>query len=207
MSDSFTRKSGQKQDWALTARSFHRLLEWLGGGGEPADRSYLEIRRRLIAYFDRKNCRDPEDLADEALNRVARRLEEEGTIDSDVPARYCYIVARFVFLEHRRADRKRNDALNELRRQPLRSGEAPDAVAQRSVEEQTLECLRRCIGSLDRDSRQLILGYYTGEARAKIDARRALADGHRITLNALGIRACRIRGTLGACVKRCMDER
>ena len=59
------------------------------------------MRRRLSAYFDRKNCHAPDDL-DETLNRIARRLEEEGSLVEGPPARYCYIVAKFVFLEFTR---------------------------------------------------------------------------------------------------------
>src|SRR5262245_6008855 len=70
----------------------------MSSGGEK----YLEMRRRLVGYFDRKNCVSPDDLADETLNRVARRLEEEASIDDTESARYCYIVAKFVFLEYLR---------------------------------------------------------------------------------------------------------
>jgi hypothetical protein len=61
------------------------------------------MRRRLVLYFQRKRCVTPDDLADETLNRVTRRLEEEGRITDAPPARYCYIVARFVLLEHLRS--------------------------------------------------------------------------------------------------------
>jgi hypothetical protein len=43
------------------------------------------MHHRLVAYFDRKNCSSPADLADETLNRVARRLEEEGVT-------YCVVL-------------------------------------------------------------------------------------------------------------------
>src|SRR5262245_51894182 len=89
----------RKTDWALSPSAFRRLMEWLDAGVYSGGQSYLEIRQRLVAYFDRKNCATPEELADETLNRVARRLEEEGNITGDAPARYCYIVARFVLLE------------------------------------------------------------------------------------------------------------
>jgi len=97
--------------------------------------------------------------------------------------------------------------LNELRRQPIRNNDAPDAVDEHAAEQNTRECLGRCIDALDGDSRELILGYYTGEQRVKIDARRALAQKHHISVNALSIRACRIRGRLGSCIRRCMSER
>ena len=74
------------------------------------------MRQRLVFYFDRKNCSTPDELADETLNRVARRLQEEGTIESETPAKYCYIVARFVFMEYLRQSNRAGIALDELRR-------------------------------------------------------------------------------------------
>ena len=53
------------------------------------------MRRRLIAYFDRKNCPVPGKLADETLNRVARRLEEEDQIVSEAAARYWWLALYF----------------------------------------------------------------------------------------------------------------
>src|SRR5262245_937900 len=96
----------RKAEWILTQGAFRRLLAWMDGPADTGGQNYLEIRRRLVLYFDRKNCPSPEELADETLNRVARRLEEEGSITSDTPAHYCYIVARFVLLESFRQQKK-----------------------------------------------------------------------------------------------------
>ena len=85
----------QKKDWTLTSAAFDALLKWLDEGIDSEGLRYLEIRRRLVAYFDRKNCQAPAERADETLNRVARRLEEEVAIESETPAKYCYTVARF----------------------------------------------------------------------------------------------------------------
>src|SRR2546426_1678319 len=92
----------QKNDRTLTPGAFHKLLNWLDEGANSEGQKYLQMRQRLVAYFDRKNCLTPDELADQTLNRVARRLEEESVIESDTPAKYCYIVARFVFMEHLR---------------------------------------------------------------------------------------------------------
>jgi hypothetical protein len=67
-----------KKDWKLTQRAFDQLLNWLDGGRNSDGQKYLEMRERLVAYFDRKNSFDPDDLADQTLNRVGRRLEEES---------------------------------------------------------------------------------------------------------------------------------
>jgi hypothetical protein len=94
--------SHHQQGWVLSPRVFDALLNWLDQGINSSGKTYLEMQRRLVFYFDRKNCSTPDELADETLNRVARRLEEEGTIESETPAKYCYIVARFVFMEYLR---------------------------------------------------------------------------------------------------------
>src|SRR5690348_9324991 len=100
-----SQKGGQDQ------RSFRKFLEWLDDGIESDGRKYLDMRQRLVSYFDRKNCTFPDDLADETLSRVARRLEEEGAITGAAPAQYCYIVARFVFLERQRQTQPSPSAL------------------------------------------------------------------------------------------------
>jgi len=206
MADALGPKVESKKQWALTEGAFRRLLEWLDQGEDSGGQRYLEIRRRIVLYFDRKNCAGPDELADETLNRVARRLQEEGSITSDAPAHYCFITARFVFLEHLRKP-KVEEALDdsETRKRSGLVTEADTAEEERE-QERLLECLSRCVESLDPDHRDLIVGYYRGEQRVKIDNRRAMAAGLGITVNALSIRACRIRDKLEACVRKCAAE-
>ena len=35
--------------------AFTRLLQWLDDGSDSRGERYLEMRRRLVAYFDRRN--------------------------------------------------------------------------------------------------------------------------------------------------------
>ena len=208
MSELSVQKLGQKKDWALTPQAFHRLLIWLDEGSDSDGQKYLEMRRRLVAYFDRKNCPAPDELADEALNRVARRLEEEGVIECESPAKYCYIVARFVFMEHLRGAQKANALVEDMRRQPHGTTlAASEADEESEVKERMLNCLEQCAGKLEPLNREVIIRYYTGKERAKIENRRALAEELGITMNALSIRACRIRDRLEECVRRCAAER
>ena len=182
-------------------RSFRRFLEWLDDGADSGGQRYLEIRRRLSEYFARKNCIPADELADQTLSRVARRLEEEGSIQGATPAQYCYIVARFVFLEHQRAAKPVSLDGSTLSDSFAAFHENPDATTAH------LNCLEECLGKLDRDQRSLILAYYQGEKRAKIAHRRALADRLGLSMNAISIRACRIRDRLQSCVKGCTASR
>jgi DNA-directed RNA polymerase specialized sigma24 family protein len=191
-----------KKNWTLTSEAFERLLNWLDEGSKSDGQKYLEMRRRLVSYFDRKNCMAPDELADETLNRVARRLEEEGVIESETPARYCYIVARFVFMEYLRATQKDSAVLDEVGRQP--HSHNPVGNEADAENEKMLNCLQLCTGKLEPRQREMITRYYIGKERVKIENRRALAAELGITMNALSIRACRIRDKLEECIRQCV---
>jgi DNA-directed RNA polymerase specialized sigma24 family protein len=204
--DSAILKVEAKKNWTLNQGAFQRLLDWLDEGSDSAGEKYLEMRRRLVAYFDRKNSLAPDEMADETLNRVARRLEEEGDITDTPVARYCYIVAKFVFLESlRHADRepKGLDELTVSAQPSVHPTVLVELEEERALNDKMLACLEACLQKLESDNRELLLQYYQGEQRVKIDNRRALAERLGLTMNALGIRACRIRARLAACVSKC----
>ena len=179
------------KDWVLTQEAFDALLAWLGPQREQAGRRYEEIRLRLIKIFACRGCSESEDLADETINRVSRKLREIESDYSGDPARYFYGVANKVHLEY-------------LRKRPA----PPNAPRFEDTEEieREYECLERCIQKLTPDNRQLVLEYYQEEKRAKIDHRRRMAEQLGIALNALRIRAHRLRLSLQECVQTCVNE-
>lgn len=199
-----------KSEWRLSELAFRRLLDWLDEGLDSKGERYIEMRRRLVAFFDRKNCASPDDLADETLNRVARRLEETGSIEDTVPARYCYIIARYVFLETVHQARRDPISLSDLppdrRDKALASAPGDKSANNESSDEQRLACLRSCLGKLDDEQREMICQYYKGEQRTKIENRRAIAVRLGLTMNALSIRACRARAKLEGCVAECITR-
>jgi DNA-directed RNA polymerase specialized sigma24 family protein len=204
MAESSTTTIAGKASWSLSERAFQKFLIWLDDGTPTDGRRYLEIRDRLSYYFERKNCFTPDDLADETLNRVARRLEEEGEIRTETPAKYCYTVARFVFLEYLRSNDLKNVSLDDApgahtSADPRRTPEPDES----ELRETMLNCLEKCIKTLDGPARDLIVRYYHGDQRRKIENRSALADALKISQNALAIRACRIREKLESCVGEC----
>lgn len=198
----------KKRDWALTPNAWRQLLTWLDQGTDSSGERYLEMRRRLVRYFDRRNCLTPEDLADETLNRVAKRLEEAGSMIGKTPAHNCYIVARFVFHEYLRRVENHEVSLDELpdERLPLLNPVALDKIKEGKPPEKLMGCLEHCLQGLDQDNYQLISEYYRGEQKQKIENRRALAARFGITVNALSIRACRIRDRLEECIAKCLDR-
>ena len=191
-------KANLKRDWQPDKAAFDRLLAWLDEGTESRGQRYMEMRERLVDYFGRRDCPAPEDLADETLNRVARRLEETGSIDDVVPARYCYILAKFVFLEW-----LRRPGRIEVVAQSAEAVVAPGAM-ERAESEHTFTCLEHCLQSCSAADRALILDYYQATGVSARENRRQLAQRLGITPNSLAIRACRIRSRLEACVRTCV---
>jgi DNA-directed RNA polymerase specialized sigma24 family protein len=190
-------KANLKRDWQPDKAAFDRLLAWLDEGTGSDGERYLEMRGRLVEYFGRRDCDSPEDLADETLNRVARRLEETGAVDDGAPARYCYIVAKFVFLESLR--RPRTDFLAQ-RAEAVAAKMADD----RAENERTFACLERCLQSCPAADRALILDYYRTPSGSARENRRQLAQKLGITPNSLAIRAWRVRSRLEGCVRACL---
>jgi RNA polymerase sigma factor (sigma-70 family) len=199
----------QPEDCVPNERAFGKFLEWLDEGIDSDGEKYIEIRRRLVSYFERKGCIASDELADETLNRVARRLEEESSINSTSPAQYCYVVARFVFLEYLRRAERRQVSLEDLSTShqlvsPIGSPSSLNGM--RETKEKLDDCLQRCLQKLTPENQKLIQGYYRGERKVKIQHRRDLAAGLGMTINAVSIKACRIRATLEGCVRRCSGD-
>jgi RNA polymerase sigma factor (sigma-70 family) len=193
-----------KKNWAPDESALNRLLTWFDQGSDSGGERYLEIRRRLVAYFERKDCLFPDELADDTLNRVARRLQEEGAIEDASPAHYCYIVARFVFMEYLRRPERTHSSIDELSDPDHLAAIASLAQADADAEiaPEIVDALEQCLESLRTEERSLILEYYRGEQRSKIVARRELAERLGLSMNALSIRACRLRARLELCVKK-----
>ena len=161
------------------------------------------MRRRLVLYFTRKRCVVPDDLADETLHRVTRRLEEQGTITDATPARYCYIVAKFVLHEYWRDAARRRDVAERQLREAATIRRRPDNA---DASQLLLSCLDRCLATLSDSERVLIVDYYQGERRQRIEQRKQLAGRLGVSANALMIRASRIRLRLEQCVNQCCGD-
>jgi RNA polymerase sigma factor (sigma-70 family) len=175
----------------LSQEAFDLLLSFLDTDREQAGRCYEELRIKLVKIFTCRGCMTPEDLADETFNRVSKKVSE--IINSYVgdPRLYFYGVARNVFLES-------------VRKRPhVPPMPEPTSTEQKEAEQ---ECLDQCMQKLTPTNRRLILEYYSGDRREKIERRKALAERLGIAPNALRIRAHRIRGSLAKCVFECLEH-
>lgn len=191
-----------KKDWVLTQDAFDTLLDWLDADRDRAGRKYESIRLRLIKIFTCRGCHDAEELADETINRVVARVVEVANGYEGDPALYFYGVSQKVHLEY----------LRKAHSQPINlplaaeSSQTAQAVDLTSDIESEYDCLERCLEELSPDNRDLVLRYYQQERKAKIEDRKSLATELGIAVNALRIRAHRIRLVLQRCVRNCIEQ-
>lgn len=175
----------------MTPEEFEALLRQLHPDRERAGEIYEMIRRKLIRLFEWRGCAFPEDLADETINRVARRIAEGVKLESSSYGYFCG-VAHLLYKETMRRTSREYRAIE--------SGEWPPAsVPDEEPSDWRLESLRQCLEGLDEDQRKLVLGYHQGENN--IRTRKALADKMGIEMNALRIRVHRVRRKLEDCVQ------
>jgi DNA-directed RNA polymerase specialized sigma24 family protein len=182
----------------LRPEHFDGLLQRLGPDREVAGDRYEQLRRRLVGIFAYRRCHHPEELADETLDRAARRLQDMGNdfVGSD-PARFVYGVAWNVARESFR------------RPSPVPLPDAWERVIsapQPGDEEERQEtCLDRCLDELAPSERSLVLGYFEGERSARIRRRSELAHERGVSPNALRLKIHRLCGRLRDCVVHCME--
>jgi DNA-directed RNA polymerase specialized sigma24 family protein len=188
---SVNRSSSRKPAADLEQEEFDRLLSWLGRDRESAGNRYEEIRSRLIRIFICRGCAAAEEMADDTINRVARKLPQISETYIGDPALYFYGVAQMVHLEH-------------VRRVTVTLPPPPANTAPET--EVIYQCLDECMESLSTRNRELIVKYYAQGGRAKIDERKELAEKLGIGPNALWIRAHRIRESLRECVNNCLSR-
>lgn len=198
-----------KKEWVLTQTAFEQLLSCLAHDREEAAARYEELRAMLITFFEFRDSPDPSEEADEVINRVARRINEGQTIGASSIAAYFYAVARNVWRERIVKPQSNSIPLDDL--PPGRElAESPLELTMRDGEqtkrERRLECLEHCLRGLSAAQHDLIKNYYQGEQATKIENRKELAGRLGIPLNALRIRASRLRDKLENCVNDCLKE-
>jgi RNA polymerase sigma factor (sigma-70 family) len=174
------------------------FLQWLGPDQSSGARRYEEIRRNLILLFRWRGCYIAEELADETIDRTARAVLKPGFQYQGDQVLYFRGVARNVFLEWLRKERRLStDPISETHI------ELPDPTASPEPDDIRLACLERCLNALPPAKRRLVIRYYRSDKREKIDGRQLLAEELGIGLNALRIQMCRLRTHLRRCVGNC----
>ncbi|MBV9924554.1 MAG: sigma-70 family RNA polymerase sigma factor [Acidobacteria bacterium] len=171
----------------LTPATFEALLANLNADRERAGERYERIRRKLVTFFENRNCEHADGHADEVMDRAARRIHAGASVP-DVE-RYCFGIARVMLYEQLAELRRRREAM-EYFRYSLPLLKDPKEVEET---EDHFGHLEFALLMLTDAERELILSYYQGEGGGRINHRKELAERYGIPVNALRIRAHRIK--------------
>lgn len=184
---------------SISQNEFDALLGWLSDDRDEAGVIYEKIRGGLIRFFRFKGCADPLTLADETINRVARKVETFDSSKNVKTITYFYGFATNVFLEDTRSRREiswETEDFSVIENFPA----ADDAPL---IEE---SCLEHCLNELSPDESALIVRYYEKDKNEKFEARKKLADSMNLKMPALHTKVFRIRGVLRECVEKCLEK-
>jgi len=186
------------RDSELPPESLDEILAWFNPNREAAANIYVQLRHDLTRIFTWNHCNDPEWLADEVFDRVARKVHDlRQTYEGD-PRLFFYGVARNLIKENPKKI-KSHVPLEEADLSAVSGNIENETTAMRE------DCLHRCLQELSSDRRELILAYYAKEKQAKIDHRTEMARQSGTSVETLRVRAHRIRLTLERCIERCLD--
>ena len=179
----------------MTPEDFDEVILWLGSAPDGAvvpnrDRGtekYEKIRHRIIRIYGTRGCGRADEIADKALDRFAIKARKLRLTYKGDPALYIYAIAKKVY--------------REILREEGQTITAPPARDDSDEVELRHAWLEHCLKILKPESRDLILRFYYGEKREKIENRKKLAAELGITSRALSLRALHIRQKLFECVK------
>ena len=203
MSASISQRKGR----VITREAFDRMLAELHPDIDRAGEQYEKIRQKLVKLFEWRGCPHAEECADETFNRVAQKICEGTSIWTDDPYSYFHGVALNVLREYWRSAEKTAKTLEEASQIQTLPANPEDLLLRETEQrekERLFECLNRCLQKLPPESLRLITKYHQEEGTSNKARRKELAQSLGIPLNALRIRAYRIRAAIEECVEKCL---
>jgi hypothetical protein len=181
------------------------LLTWLDPDRDEAWEKYQQIWDRLIKIFTWNRCKDVEELAGEVMKRVEPKVPElmERFSEGEDPARYFYGVAQMLVRENFRTEAQFSEFLEES---GVGGVTYPVELGEIDVYELKLGHLDSCLDQLSEADGEIVLEYYQFESRNKLADRKRLAQRLGLTMNALWIKASRLRAKIHECVKKRIEQ-
>jgi hypothetical protein len=175
------------------------LLDRLHPDRVRAGERYETVRRTLLKFFGLRRHADADVLTDRAIDVVSRRLADGLAIES--VELFALGIARHLDSEVRRRPTARRVAVQDLGELTDRADTPETALARVEAEREHARQQRRMLHRLQQlptDIQSLLIEYYRGSGRARIQRRRKLAAARGGNLNSLRIAVCRIRAGLTA---------
>ncbi len=176
----------------LTAESLNLLLARFSADKRESAIVYTDLRDSLIRFFQLKGDAEPESAADETLDRTAAKIAAETPI-IDVK-KYCFGVARLIFLERTRLAHREKNAAEEF----FKAGDSLTA----NSETNEFDFFRECFDSLPAADRNFLQNYFADLPYAElIESRRRLMGETGISLEQMRVKIFRLRKNLEKCVR------
>lgn len=188
----------RKPKWVVDEAAFNKLLDAFTPDRNDAIEQYDLAYRKVLRYFEWRSVVTADQCADETMDRVARRISEGQKIDKMMP--YIFVTAHHIHQEVLKFIKEHQEiAIDDVLPSYLPHGE------QEIVDpDERLLCFDRCLEELEPDDREVVLGYYEGDGREKIDHRQELAKKRKMSQNALRISVYRIKKMLEDCITKCL---
>ncbi|MBL8190035.1 MAG: sigma-70 family RNA polymerase sigma factor [Acidobacteria bacterium] len=182
----------------LTPENFELLLLCFNSDREKAGEEYELLWQKMREYFAARGAICAEDLADEALSRLAKKYAEGEEIRDF--NRYSYGLARLIWMESLR--RPENNYVSFDQALGL-SFVLPDFLLTEEENARYVHCIRQ----ITDEERNLMIEYWDHEEESHYEARRQQAIRMGISPTALRIRVSRIRKKLEACLANCLEKK
>jgi RNA polymerase sigma factor (sigma-70 family) len=147
---------------------------------DRAAEKYEDLFARLVKFFEWRNCRSPEDLAQETLTRGLTNVARGADIYTTDPVHYFFGIAKNIVREDRRP-RDRESSMN--------IDDLPDPASLQFNQVDAQIQLDQCLGRLPATDRELLVRFHTEDHQIVC---RQLS----LTANALRVRAHRARKKL-----------
>lgn len=184
-----------KKQSELMPENFNDLLNWFSADREIAGEKYEEIRNGLIRFFYFKGCAEAEELADETINRVAKKLQVLDLSNNVKPINLFYGFASKIYLEY----------FNRIKKSEIEFN--PDLHSLPPSSENTRQkCLEHCLTKLPDNGGDLIVEYFTFEKAKKTEHRRQLAEKLQMEMGAFHTKIHRLKTILRQCIEKCAAQ-
>jgi len=176
----------------LTSESFAKLLKTLSSNEAEAAVVYTDLHTSLVRYFQLKGISEPDKAADETIDRVAEKINQENEIKDLI--KYTFGVAKFVYLE-------------KLRREKIGLHAADGFYLKTDASKEfgkndEFEPHRKCFENLYEHEQEFLSAYFEDLPFDQLfENRQKMADRENVSLNALRIRVLRIRKRLEDCLR------
>ena len=182
----------------MQPEAFGRLLELLGPDEQTSAAGYRRLHQRLSRFFEWNGVGDPATLADEAIERLGRRVAENDTGEPiRNPVAFTLGIARLLLQEELRRQQREGEV---LRTWEMSNGD-PSWEA-----EEVDQALEHCLMKLPADRRAFIQRYYEHGEMKKAASHQRLAQELGLTINALRNRALRTRQDLEKCIRSYVER-